>query len=59
MKDLYTIIIEAYPQLEDNVFADGTIILQDDSDGKGVYIKEWNTELEIPNGLTIGKLNGK
>ena len=33
------------PSLTDRDFSptiDGTIILQDDSDGKGAYIKSWN-----------------
>lgn len=41
---LYEKIITIYPDLTENDFAPitGTIILQDDSDGKGAYIKEWN-----------------
>jgi hypothetical protein len=38
-------IIEVYPELlgkEAELFLNGTIVLQDDSDGKGPYIKEWN-----------------
>jgi hypothetical protein len=35
-------IISIYPELENHSFADGIINLQDDSDGKGPYIKEWN-----------------
>lgn len=31
-----------YPQITDQDFANGTIILQDDNNGKGVYLKEWN-----------------
>jgi len=33
-----------YPDLSDADFApiDGVIVLQNDSDGKGDYIKEWN-----------------
>ena len=32
-----------YPELTDTDFGvDGTIHLQNDSDGKGDYIKEWN-----------------
>ena len=38
---LYEKIIKLYPQLTDNDFM--TVIrLQNDSDGKGDYIKEWN-----------------
>ena len=40
---LYKKIIALYPELSDDDFADDTIIqLQDDSDGKGAYIKTWN-----------------
>jgi hypothetical protein len=38
-------IIEVYPELEGQeaeLFLNGTIVLQDDSDGKGPYIKKWN-----------------
>lgn len=38
---LYEKIITLYPELTDNDFM--TVIrLQNDSDGKGDYIKEWN-----------------
>jgi hypothetical protein len=38
---LYDKIIALYPELTDNDFM--TVIrLQNDSDGKGDYIKEWN-----------------
>ena len=39
---LYQKIITLYPELTDYDFADGDIRLQNDSDGKGDYIKEWN-----------------
>jgi hypothetical protein len=41
---LYEKIIALYPELTTADFAPpiGTIILQNDSDGKGDYIKEWN-----------------
>lgn len=38
---LYEKIKQIYPQLTDNDFLT-VIILQNDSDGKGDYIKEWN-----------------
>ena len=31
-----------YPELESFDFALGTILLQNDSDGRGDYIKSWN-----------------
>ena len=41
---LYEKITTLYPSLTDADFAldTGTIMLQNDSDGKGDYIKEWN-----------------
>lgn len=41
---LYEKIIAIYPQLTNQDFNPylGTITLQNDSDGKGDYIKEWN-----------------
>jgi hypothetical protein len=39
--NLYEKIKAIYPQLQDADFMD-TIRLQNDSDGKGDYIKEWN-----------------
>lgn len=47
----YEKIMAIYPQLKSSDFGPfgGTIILQDDSDGKGDYIKEWNhTTLKRP-----------
>jgi hypothetical protein len=35
-------IISIYPELTETDFADGLIILQNDSDGKGDYIAVWN-----------------
>jgi hypothetical protein len=39
--NLYEKIMAIYPQLEQQDFLT-TIQLQNDSDGKGDYIKEWN-----------------
>jgi len=41
---LYEKITTLYPDLTDADFAPdtGTIMLQNDSDGKGDYIREWN-----------------
>ena len=41
MMTLYDKIKALYPELQDADFLD-TIRLQNDSDGKGDYIKEWN-----------------
>jgi len=50
-------IIEAFPELADNmkVFADGVIVLQDDSDGAGAYIAQWNYEKPLPAEWKLGK----
>jgi hypothetical protein len=40
---LFEKIISIYPELTDNDFSlRGTITLQNNSDGQGDYIKEWN-----------------
>lgn len=39
---LYEKIIALYPELSNFDFSLGIITLQNDSDGKGDYIKEWN-----------------
>jgi len=39
---LYEKILSIYPELTDFDFASGVITLQNDSDGRGDYIKEWN-----------------
>ena len=53
---IYEKIVEIYPELLDsNSFRDGTIILQNDSDGTGDYIAEWNYSESIPDGLKLGK----
>ena len=39
---LYEKIIAIYPELQNHNFAFGAIILQNDSDGTGDYIKSWN-----------------
>jgi hypothetical protein len=53
---LHETIIAEYPELEGTKsFADGTIVLQDDSDGEGPYVREWNYSKPLPEGLKIGK----
>ena len=44
MNTLYDQIITIYPELADQqqLFIDGTITLQNDSDSKGDYIRSWN-----------------
>jgi hypothetical protein len=54
--NIYEIIIAELPELENSEeFRNGNIILQDDSDGIGAYIRKWNYSKPIPNGLTLGK----
>jgi hypothetical protein len=53
---LYEKILSVYPELQDtDTFATGVILLQDDSDGIGAYIREWNYNKPLPEGLTVGK----
>jgi len=49
---LYEQVIAAFPELEGtDTFAKGVILLQDDSDGSGAYIKEWNYSKPITKEL--------
>jgi hypothetical protein len=44
---LYDKILKVRPNLTaDDFTPEGTIVLQNDSDGKGDYIKEWNHPTE-------------
>jgi hypothetical protein len=53
---LYDEVIAFYPELTmSNLFGDGTITLQNDSDGKGDFIREWNYSKPLPAGLKLGK----
>jgi hypothetical protein len=53
---LYEEIIAIYSELEGSSdFINGTIILQNDSDGLGDYIAAWNYSQPIPKGLKLGK----
>ena len=40
--DLYQAIMAIYPDLKESDFMDDIILLQNDSDGNGDYIREWN-----------------
>ena len=53
--ELWEKIVAKYSEIDEKCFIDGTIILQDDSDGKGAYIAKWNYEQPIPEGLKLGK----
>ena len=54
---IYEQIRATYPELTDKDFHPDTrvIHLQNDSDGMGDYIQEWNYSQPIPDGLTLGK----
>ena len=47
---LYDKLIKLYPSLTQDDFSpiDGTIVLQNDSDGKGDYIKSWTNSNPQP-----------
>ena len=48
-------IYEAYPELEGADLRGLGIFLQDDSDGKGVWLVSWDYSKPIPKGLKVGK----
>lgn len=54
--DLFTKIIETYPELSANDFSkiNGKIVLVDDGDGVQ-YIAKWDYSKPIPDGLKLGK----
>jgi hypothetical protein len=53
---LYETIISIYPELDgSSAFQNGIIILQNDSDGLGDYIAEWNYPQPVPKGIKVGK----
>ena len=45
MNRLFERLTAIYPDID---FLAGDIVLQDDSDGKGAYIKQWNSTLAQP-----------
>ena len=51
--NLYEKIMAIYPQLEQQDFLT-TIILQNDSDGKGDYIAKWEHTLPKPTDEQLG-----
>jgi len=55
--DLYEQIMATYPELPQNVFTKGIIVLRNDSDGVGDYIEKWEYTEPIPDGLSLGKPN--
>ena len=53
--NLYEQIMASYPELKNDNFVKGFIILRNDADGLGDYIEKWDYEQPIPAGLTLGK----
>jgi hypothetical protein len=55
--ELFEQLMEAIPELSLDDFHPhrGTILLQNDSDGLGTYIREWNYSKPIPKGFKLGK----
>jgi hypothetical protein len=54
--NLWEKIVETYPELTDLDFgAFGSIMLRDDSDGKGAYIAKWDYSKPLPDGMKVGK----
>jgi len=57
--ELWEKIVATYSELADKDFAElgimGSISLQDDGDGIGAYIRKWEYNKPIPEGLTLGK----
>jgi hypothetical protein len=54
--DLFTEITKVYPDLSNDDFGfRGSILLQDDSDGKGAFIAKWDYSKPIPKGMKLGK----
>jgi len=54
MSDLYSIIKEEYPEINDKEFVQGCVRLQDDGDGIQ-YIAKWEYKKPLPEGLILGK----
>ena len=55
--DLFAEITKAYPELTDEDFRPdkGSILLRNESDGKGDYIAKWEYSKPVPTGLKIGQ----
>ena len=53
---LFEQIIGVYSELTSEDFDNnGSILLQDDSDGTGDYIAKWEYSKPIPDGMKLGK----
>ena len=59
MKTIIDKIKEIYPTLTDEDFNyNGTIILQNDSNGQGDYIKSWTNENPMPTQEQLDNIKG-
>lgn len=53
---VYQRILDTFPEIsKTDDFESLGIFLQDDSDGQGAYIVNWNYSKPIPVGLKLGK----
>jgi hypothetical protein len=52
---LYETIIATYPELQNVDLLDAGIMLQDDSDGQGAFIAQWEYSQPLPEGMKVGK----
>lgn len=53
--DVREIILNTYPELVGKDLLSSGVYLQDDLDGKGIWVVEWNYDQPLPKGVTIGK----
>ncbi len=56
MINVSEIVLQTYPELANTKdLYNGTIILQNDSDGAGTYIAKWEYSKPLPDGMKVGK----
>ena len=54
--ELWQKVIAVYPEIQPiDDFQKLGIVLQDDTDGLGAYILEWNYTKPLPTGMKVGK----
>jgi hypothetical protein len=54
--NLFDVIKQTYPEINDSEFISGSIELKDDGDGIQ-YLAKWDYSKPIPEGLSLGKPN--
>jgi hypothetical protein len=52
---MYEQIIAVYPELKDSKIFTKDIIIQNDADDRGDWLRVWNYSKPIPEGITLGK----